>query len=224
MERTLVLDLDGTLIDTVPDLAAALNFVLAERELPGFTHQETARMVGDGTRRLVERAFAGRDALADEAAVAAFVTAYGARVAASSRPYPGVEATLRRLAEDGWRLAVCTNKPERLARALLDSFGLAAGFAAIGGGDSFPMRKPDPAHLLATVRAAGGAAASAVMAGDHANDILAASGAGIPCIFAAWGYGTTDAGRGAAAFAAQFDELPAIASGLLGRRRQPSTN
>lgn len=215
MERTLILDLDGTLIDSVPDLTAALNHLMEARRLPPFTEAETARMVGDGTRRLVERAFAARDRLADDDASAEFLVEYGARVAVASRPYPGVEATLRRLFEAGWRLGVCTNKPEFLARALLEAFGLAGFFRAIGGGDSFPTRKPDPAHLLATVRAVGGCAKRAVMAGDHRNDILAATGAGLPCIFAAWGYGTTGMAEGAAAVAEEFADLPPIACRLL---------
>ena len=88
---------------------------------------------------------------------------------------------------DGWRLAVCTNKPVVPARAVLAQFGIAALFRAVGGGDSFPTRKPDPAHLLATMGEAGGG--RAVMIGDHVNDMLAARGAGIPAIFAGWGYG-----------------------------------
>ncbi len=123
------------------------------------------------------------------------------------RPYPGVADGLRVLVGEGWKLAVCTNKPERAARALLAALGLAERFAAIGGGDSFPVRKPDPAHLLATLRAAGGDPAHAVMAGDHANDVAAARGAGVPCIFAGWGYGPLAMAEGAAAVADDFDGL-----------------
>jgi phosphoglycolate phosphatase len=98
---------------------------------------------------------------------------------------------------------------------LLAALGLAALFAAVGGGDSFPVRKPDPAHLLATLKAAGGEPGLAVMAGDHANDVAAARGGGLPCIFAAWGYGQPAMAEGAAAVARDFAELVTIARRLL---------
>ena len=115
---------------------------------------------------------------------------------------------------EGWRFAVCTNKPAAATGALLEALGLAPWFAAVGGGDSFPVRKPDPAHLLMTLSAAGGAAAAAVMVGDHRNDVLAATGAGVPCIFAGWGYGAAAMGEGAAAVADGFLAVPELADGL----------
>ncbi len=217
MIGTLLLDLDGTLVDSVPDLAAALNRLMAARRMARFSDAETAAMVGDGARKLIERAFAARGLVADEAAMEHFMADYGAHLATATRPYPGVETTLRAMTEAGWRLAVCTNKPEAMARALLAALGLANLFRAIGGGDSFAARKPDPAHLLATLRAAGGTPDRAVMAGDHANDVLAASGAGLPCIFAGWGYGPPAMARGAAAVAGRFADLPPIAARLLSR-------
>jgi phosphoglycolate phosphatase len=213
--RTLLLDLDGTLVHSVPDLAAALNRLMRPRGLAGFSHAETAAMVGDGVAKLVERALAARGLPPDAAAVATFSADYGAHAADESRPYPGVADALRSLAEEGWRLAVCTNKPEAAARAVLGALGLADCFAAIGGGDSFPVRKPDPAHLLATLQAAGGEAAYAVMAGDHANDVAAAGAAGVACIFAAWGYGPPSMAAGAVAVAQNFPEMAAIARRLL---------
>lgn len=214
MTRTLLLDLDGTLVHTVPDLTSALNRLMRARGLTGFAQPETARMVGDGVARLVERAFAARGQAADPDAIADFAADYGANAAVDSQVYPGVAAGLRELAQQGWRLGVCTNKPEAAARSLLTALGLAARFNAIGGGDSFPVRKPDPGHLLATLAAAGGSPERAVMAGDHANDVAAASGAGIPCIFAAWGYGTPDMAHGAAV-AGDFAEMVQIARRLL---------
>jgi phosphoglycolate phosphatase len=215
MTRCLVLDLDGTLVDSAPDLAAALNRLMAARDLPPFTLPEVARMVGDGVRALLERAFAARDGVPDAQALRDYMADYAAHVADATRPYPGVAATLEALAARGWRLAVCTNKPEALAHAVLSATGLAGFFAAVGGGDSFPARKPDPAHLLATLAAAGAAPGGAVMAGDHRNDILAATGAGVPCIFAAWGYGPAAMGAGAAAVAGSFGELVGLAERLL---------
>jgi phosphoglycolate phosphatase len=213
--RTLLLDLDGTLVNSVPDLAAALNRLMSARGLAGFSRPETALMVGDGVVRLVEQAFAARSRTPDEGAVAEFSADYLLHAAVETKPYPGVSDGLLALARDGWKLAVCTNKPERAARALLAALGFAALFAAIGGGDSFPVRKPDPAHLLVTLKAAGGEPGLAVMAGDHANDVAAARGAGLPCIFAAWGYGPPAMAEGAAAVARDFAELVTIATRLL---------
>ncbi len=215
---TLLLDLDGTLVDSVPDLAAALNRLMAARDLAPFSAADTARMVGDGIAALVGRAFAARGQAADAAAIAAYSADYGASYAVASRLYPGVTETLAQFDAEGWRLAVCTNKPEATARKLLESLGIGSRFAAVGGGDSFPVRKPEPAHLLATLAAAGGTAARAVMVGDHANDLAAAHGARIPGIFAAWGYGAPETGQAASAVAHRFAELPGLAGGLVGGR------
>ncbi len=214
---TLVLDLDGTLVDSVPDLAAALNRLMDTRGLARFSESETARLVGDGVQRLVERAFAARGRTPDEQAIDEYVADYGAHYAVATRLYPGVDSTLRAMRECGWRFAVCTNKLEEPARDLLDVLGLGDLFAAIGGGDSFPVRKPDPAHVRATLSAAGGSPDAAVMVGDHANDVAAAHGAGLPCIFAAWGYGTPAMAAGADAAAQDACEIPELAERLLKR-------
>ena len=214
MSPLVVLDLDGTLVDSVPDLAAALNRLMSARQIAPFSHPDVAAMVGDGAAALVGRAFARRNVAQDPQALGAFLADYGAHVAVASHPYPGVVATLAAMAARGWTLAVCTNKPVDAARRLLETLGLARFFAAIGGGDSFPTRKPDPAHLLATIAAAGGVAGRAVMVGDHHNDILAARGAGMPGIFAAWGYGPASAGDEAAAVATGFADVPHLADAM----------
>jgi phosphoglycolate phosphatase len=185
------------------------------RGVAGFTLAETAAMVGDGVAKLVERACAARGRQAEAADVDAYAANYAAHTVEASRPFPGVADTLRLLTAEGWRLAVCTNKPEAPARTLLRAFGLDELICAVGGGDSFPVRKPDPRHLLATLAAAGGSAERAVMVGDHANDVAAATGAGLPCIFAAWGYGPPAMAAGAAATAAAFTEVPELARTLL---------
>ena len=213
MTRTLLLDLDGTLVDTLPDLLASLNRVTGPMNLRPFTAPEVRPMIGDGAWVLVQRAMALRGRMAVPADLDALLADYTANVAGHSAPFPGVADGLARLAAAGWRLAVCTNKPERAARALLDALGFSPHLAAVGGGDSFPVRKPDPAHLLATLDAAGGRAARAVMLGDHQNDIQAARAANIACIFAAWGYGD-DAG-GAAETARDFAEACLLADRLL---------
>jgi phosphoglycolate phosphatase len=215
--RTLLLDLDGTLVDTVPDLAAALNRLLGTRGLPALTLEQVAAMVGDGVAVLVTRAFAAFDRQPDEAAIAAFGADYMAHVAIESRPYPGVLTTLSALAHEGWHLAVCTNKPEQAARALLDAVGLLPLLCAVGGGDSFVARKPDPAHLLGTLARANGTRSGALMLGDHRNDVAAATAAGIPSIFATWGYGSAGMAAGSTAVASDIAEAAAIANRLLPR-------
>jgi phosphoglycolate phosphatase len=214
MTRCLVLDLDGTLVDSAPDLAAALNRLMAARGLAPLGLSEVTTMVGDGVRVLLQRAFAARGTVPQEADYDAYAADYGAHFAVATRPFPGAEAALQALAASGWRFAVCTNKPEAMARDVLAATGLAPFIAAVGGGDSFPTRKPDPAHLLATLAAAGADPKRAVMIGDHRNDILAATGAGLPAVFAAWGYGPPTMADGAAAVAHRFSEVPGIVNGL----------
>jgi phosphoglycolate phosphatase len=213
--RTLLLDLDGTLVDTVPDLAAALNRLMASRGLPEFTRDQVAAMVGDGVAVLVARAFAVRDRQPDATAVADLTADYTAHVAVESTLYPQVLPVLAALAGDGWRLAVCTNKPELAAVALLRALGVLPLLCAVGGGDSFPTRKPDPAHLLATLTRASGEPRAALMLGDHHNDVMAAHGAGIPSIFAGWGYGSPSMADGSAAVAHDITEAAVIANRLL---------
>ncbi len=212
---TLILDLDGTLVDSVPDLAMSLNRLMRSRGLPAFSDAQTASMVGDGAAALVRRAFDARRTAVDDTAIDDFLHDYEVNAAVDSTLYPGVAATLDWFLDKDWRLAVCTNKPEAAARKLLAAMGIADRFASIGGGDSFPSRKPDPAHLLATLATAGGTVEAAVMAGDHANDVNAARAAGMPCIFCSWGYGTAAMAVGAASIAHRFSDLPEIATLLL---------
>jgi phosphoglycolate phosphatase len=213
--RTLLLDLDGTLVDTLPDLTAALNRLMAARALPPFPPAEVATMVGDGVAVLLARAFAARGREPDSGALAAFMADYESHVAVDSRLFPTVRPALDDLAGQGWQFAVCTNKPEGAARALLDSLGVLPLLRAIGGGDSFPARKPDPAHLLATLARADGAVERTVVVGDHRNDVTAARQAGVPCIFAGWGYGAASMAEGSTAVARDFAEAAAIANRLL---------
>ncbi|MCQ4159306.1 phosphoglycolate phosphatase [Roseomonas sp. GC11] len=197
MQRTVIFDLDGTLVDSLPDIQAALNRLMASRQLAPFPRETVARFIGDGVAVLVRRAFAAHGRAPDETALADFMADYEAHASAETRLFPGMAAALDALDAAGWRLAVCTNKPEKAARLLLEDLGLAGRFAALGGGDSFPVRKPDPAHVLATLRAAGGEGGQAVMVGDHHNDIAAGRGAGLPVVFCAWGYGLPEMADGA---------------------------
>jgi phosphoglycolate phosphatase len=212
---TLVLDLDGTIVDSLPDLTAALNRLMTARSLPTFPAPSVAAMVGDGTTKLVERAFAARSREAQHGDIDAFVADYTAHATVATRAYPGVEETLGRLKTSGWQFAICTNKTIAATHAVLDALGLAHWFAALGCGDTFPVRKPNPAHLVGTLDAAGGDRRRAVMVGDHANDIAVAKGAGVPSIFAAWGYGARSMAEGASAIGARFTDLAGLAPSLL---------
>jgi phosphoglycolate phosphatase len=217
MPHLAVFDLDGTLLDSAPDIHAALNRALAARGIAPFALAEVTAMIGDGAKALVEKATAARGLPYDEAIHHDFVTDEDISAARLTRPFEGIEAVLAGLVAGGWRLAVCTNKPVEPARGLLASLGLLPHFAAVGGGDSFPVRKPDPAHLLGTIRLAGGTPGDAIMIGDHRNDVNAARGAGIPCIFAGWGYGPAEM-AGGAPVAATPAALPALLDGLRNRR------
>ena len=215
MTRTLLLDLDGTLVDSVPDLRAALNRLMAVRGLGPFQRSEVAAMVGDGAPALVAKAFAARGRTPDAGATPEFLADYGAHATEDTVAFPGTAETLERLRGAGWRMAVCTNKPLAPTRTLLAHLGLDGFFIGIGAGDSFAVRKPDPAHLTATLALAGGEARRCIMVGDHRNDILAAAGAGMPSVFAAWGYGPPEAAAGATALAQHINELPGILDRLL---------
>jgi phosphoglycolate phosphatase len=218
MSPTLLLDLDGTLIDSVPDIIAAVNRMGRMRGFRPFNRAEITPMVGDGTRTLLERVFAARGEPFDDSVEAPYIADYTAHSADETKPFPGVIETLQRFADSGWKLAVCTNKPVKATHAVLAALGLAPLLSAIGGGDSFPARKPDPRHLLGTLELAGGSVNAAVMVGDHHNDVRAAVAAGVPCVFAAWGYGPMSMSAGAAAVAERFGDLPEIAEGLLEQR------
>jgi phosphoglycolate phosphatase len=210
--RLIVFDLDGTLVDSVPDLLASANRVMTARGLAPFTLNEVIPLVGDGAAVLVRGLLALRGQPAGPADLQDFVRDYMGHVADATVPYPGVVETLETLGATGWRMAVCTNKPEAPARAVLDALGLSRFFATVAGGDTYPVRKPDPAHLLNTIRDAGGDPARAIMVGDHHNDLAAAAGADVPSIFASWGYGSD---TGATAVATAFVDVPGIAEHLL---------
>jgi phosphoglycolate phosphatase len=191
MKRTaLVFDLDGTLVDSVPDLATALNRVLAEHGRRTLAAAEVRGMVGDGSGALVARGFAGTGGPAADAAAAhaRFLALYEAEPTARTTVYPGVAETLPRLRSAGARLAICTNKPQAATLAVLRGLGLAGSFDAVLGGDAVAFRKPDPRHLLASVAALGLDRADAVMIGDNENDHAAAKAAGIPVILMRYVY------------------------------------
>jgi len=188
----IVFDLDGTLVDTAPDLITALNHVLAREGLSAVPLASARNMIGAGARKLIERGLEaeGRAVTIDDLnrMTADFIEFYAAHIADDSRPFEGLEAALDDLIARGYRLAVCTNKLEWLSRRLLDALDLSSRFAAICGADTFGVSKPDPAILRQTVAKAGGAVTSSIMVGDSGNDIGVARRAGMPVIGVSFGY------------------------------------
>lgn len=215
----LLCDLDGTLVDSLPDLAAAVGELLEQESRPGLTPEAVAAMVGDGVPKLIERALAATGGVPPAAELAALVTRYmpiyEARMTELTRPYPGAIETLRALKDTGWRLAVCTNKPAAPSRAIVAGLGFDGLFEAVSGGDSLAVKKPDPGHVLGLLEMLGAAPETAVMLGDSANDVRAAQAAGLPAIAIAHGYGGTPARKlGAERVIESFAELPAALAAL----------
>ncbi|WP_438274771.1 HAD family hydrolase [Nitrobacter sp.] len=187
-----VFDLDGTLVDTAPDLAAALNFVLNREGLSEVSLPTARSMIGAGVRRMIERGLEREDhpATADDVTrmMGDFIDYYTAHIADKSRPFDGLIEALDDLAARGYRFAVCTNKLEALAKQLLDELELSPRFATICGGDTFGVSKPDPAILLQTIAQAGGRPETTIMVGDAGPDIGVARRASIPVIGVEFGY------------------------------------
>jgi phosphoglycolate phosphatase len=190
--RTVVFDLDGTLVDTAPDLINALNFVLDREGLPPVPLHSARNMIGAGARKLIERGLEleGRFASLEDITrlTSDFIDYYAAHIADASRPFEGLESALDDLTARGYRFAVCTNKLEWLSKLLLDQLGLSSRFSAICGADTFGISKPDPAILQQTVARAGGHLSSSIMVGDAGPDIGVARRAGIPVIGVGFGY------------------------------------
>jgi phosphoglycolate phosphatase len=189
---TIVFDLDGTLVDTAPDLIDTLNYTLKRHGLSVVPFETARPSIGGGARAMIENALASKGRESAPADVdrlyAAFVAHYAEHIAARSRPFPHVEAALDRLAADGYQLAVCTNKLAWLSKRLLDAVRLSERFAAICGQDTFGVLKPDPKMFRLTVERAGGEAKRAVMVGDSVTDIRTARAAHVPVIAVDFGY------------------------------------
>jgi phosphoglycolate phosphatase len=189
---TILFDLDGTLLSTAADLLASLNFILENEGLRPLSAEKVGYQFGQGARAMIVHGFGanGREAEASrlEELTDLFVTHYADNMPGESALFPGLAEAMDRLDGAGMRLAVCTNKREDLAVRLLERLDLLGRFATVGGGDSFPFRKPQGEHLILTVKQAGGDPARAVMIGDSVSDILGARNAGIPSIAVPFGY------------------------------------
>jgi phosphoglycolate phosphatase len=186
---TIVFDLDGTLVDTAPDLTHALNDVLTRRGHAPVTTDTIRACVGHGARVMIEEALRRAGAQEDvDQMLVEFLVHYEENIANESRPFPGAVAALESLAARGATLAICTNKREHLSRKLLKALDLTGYFAGLAGRDTFPVSKPDPAHLIGTIKLAGGPE-TAVMVGDSDIDFMTARAAGVPIVMARFGYG-----------------------------------
>ncbi|RYX95483.1 MAG: phosphoglycolate phosphatase [Bradyrhizobiaceae bacterium] len=190
-----VFDLDGTLVDTAPDLISALNHVLVREGMAPVPLESARKMIGQGARRLIERGLEvdGREMTPDEvtALTKDFISFYAEHIADESRPFDGLIAALDTLEAKGYRFAVCTNKLEWLSKLLLEKLGLTSRFAAICGADTFGVSKPDPVILQQTVAKAGGTMSAVVMVGDAGPDVGVARRANVPVIGVTFGYTDT---------------------------------
>lgn len=189
---TIVFDLDGTFLDTAPDLLASLNHVLASEGLITADPKQMRSYVGHGGREMIRRAFEARNTALPEALhdrlVESFLAHYTAEIPGASTPYAGAVECVKAFRTAGWKTAICTNKYQRLAAPLLEKLALASLFDTICGSDAFAMRKPDPRHLTLTIEQAGGMPDNAIMVGDSETDIKTAQAANIPVIAVTFGY------------------------------------
>jgi len=217
--RAVVFDLDGTLVDTAPDLAGALNRLLAEERREPLPLDAVKLLIGDGAGRLVQRAFFGdRPALPDKMAelTRRYLLHYARHEADLSQPYPGVAECLAGLIDAGHVLGVCTNKPQAPALKLLEHFGLGDFFTAVVGGDQMHgVRKPDPRHLEAVLDALGVGSSDAVFVGDNENDARVAHAVGLPLVIVSFGYARVPIpDLGANAVINTYADLPAALAAL----------
>lgn len=192
---TLVFDLDGTLVETAPDLHAAVNHTLATRDIGPVPLSAIRSMIGDGAKALIRKGFSWHNAPIDEADIdntlwPVFIDHYLANICRLSRPFEGTVDTLTRLKDNGASLAVCTNKAQHLAEAVLAGLDLEKFFSATLGGDTATRKKPDASHIFETVSLAQGDPRRAIMIGDADTDEGAARHAELPLVFANFGYGT----------------------------------
>ena len=188
----IVFDLDGTLVDTAPDLVGALNYVLQREGLPLVPMASARSMIGAGARKLIERGLELDDRAMTSADIdrltGDFIAYYTDHIADASRPFESLYDSLDQLSVAGFRFAVCTNKLEGLSRLLLEKLDMTSRFNAICGADTFGLAKPDPAMLRQTIARAGGEVSSSIMVGDSGPDIGVARRAGVPVIGVTFGY------------------------------------
>jgi len=221
---TIVFDLDGTLIDTAPDLIDTLNVVFAREGMPPVPYDAARNLIGGGARAMIVRGVEAEGRVLSSSKLdqmfADFLAHYSAHIADRSRPFPGLVEALDALAAQGHRLAVCTNKLERLSVALLKALDLAGRFTAICGQDTFGIQKPDPEVLRRTIAAAGGDPRHAIMIGDSVTDIRTARAAGVPVIAVDFGYSEKPVSEfGPDHIIGHFGQLPASVAAIFSEKR-----
>jgi phosphoglycolate phosphatase len=217
---TIAFDLDGTLVDTAPDLVRATNEIMDEIGLPHCVLDDMRKIVGRGARAAVLTAASlhGRQLSDDELAIylPKFLASYESGIADRSKVYDGAHDCLKLLRENGANLVVCTNKPTHLAKKVLSELGIIDDFQAIYGPESTPKIKPDPLHLTTAILGIGGNLARAILVGDSENDVIAAQEANVPVIVTSFGYTTKKASDlGADAFFDHYDELFELLVGFI---------
>ena len=221
-DLTVAFDLDGTLVETAPDLIAATNHVLTGVDLAPVAPELIRPSISFGAAAMIKEAFRlhGREVPPAEGAahLERFLAYYRTNIAATSHAFPGLETSLDRLASAGARLAVCTNKQAALSEQLLGDLRMRQRFAALAGRDTFPVCKPHPDHLSGAIRMAGGDPKRAIMVGDSKTDIDTAKAAGIPVIAVTFGYTDVHVSKlGPDAVIEHYDELIPAIERLLGQ-------
>lgn len=225
---TLVFDLDGTLVDSLPDLVAATNHALSDLSLPTLPAETLRKAVGFGARRMILDGLAQTGLALPEPEIdrllTRFLAYYEPNIARETRPFEGAVAALEGFRAEGARLAVCTNKRLALAEHLLKELAIDRLFDAVAGRDSFEVYKPHPDHIRGAVRMAGGDLKSAIMIGDTGIDIAAARAAGIPVVGCTFGYaeGPIEALRPDAVIS-HYSELEAAVRALLAQSAAPAS-
>ncbi len=201
----LLFDLDGTLVDSLPDLTSAINLLRADFDLAALSRPQVRNYVGDGATALVQRALPDGDF--DQRKLTSFLCYYQQHLCELSSPYPGIREMLEQL--HGYPLAVVTNKPRQMAAQLLENLGLTRYFQLVLGGDSCAQKKPHPAPVIEALHQLKAENQNSLMIGDHHTDLRAAKAAGVPACFCSWGYGN-DGGETPAFAASSVAELRQI--------------
>ena len=217
-DRVAIFDLDGTLVDSVDGVAVAINRWLRSKKAPPLQREEASALLGHGLDAFAKAACESRGVTLTDDGLRRFHDDYLSNPLIGTKLYPRVPATLSLLAQTGWRLAVCTNKAEAPAVAILKSLAIFEYFDVICCGDTVEQRKPHPGHLSEALQRGGLRHLPAVMIGDHAVDIAAASAFGIASVFADWGYGRTESASQPSAVASSFEDLPGILESLIPAR------
>ena len=219
---TVIYDLDGTLIDSAKDMQVAVSNVLADHRLPPVSEEDVRIFMGQGSKVTMAKAFAKYGKSLDEASLSAvtreFVRYYEADPVSHTSAFAGVNEVVDRFDKLGLKQGVCTNKFERPSRMILEHLRLMPPITDLAGADTFPVRKPDPRHILMLVERMGSTPERAVMVGDSIHDVHAAHGAGLPAVLVSWGYTDTPASElGADAVIERFDALPQALERLAAR-------